>query len=207
MYRLPHFTETDLAVILEFMKKFSFATMIGAGEKPVATQIPVLISATEEGIMLKGHFMRGTDHYETLIKNPETLFLFIGPQCYVSASWYEERGHGSTWNYMSVQARGKLCFYNDVQTVELLQELTHYFEDTQTRPELLENMNEAYINTNVRAIIGFETRLENVQATFKLSQNKDDESYRKIVENLGKSENYNEIIIAAEMKKRRNYLF
>lgn len=208
MYKLSHFTETNQEVIVAFMKAHPFATLMGCAENiPVATQIPLLISSTENKITVRGHFMRHTDHHKAFEKNSEALFLFQGPQCYVSASWYDERRHGSTWNYMTVQAHAKLEFYNDEQTIDFLRDLTHRFEDEQSKPELLEDMTTEYLQANVKAIIGFEAVLRNVQATFKLSQNRNDESYKSIVIALETINKPQEQMIAAEMKKRRSNLF
>jgi transcriptional regulator len=208
MYKLPHFTEQDPETIVAFMKEYPFATVIGCNEKNIAaTQIPLLVHYQKNEIKLRGHFMRHTDHCEAFLKNPEAMFMFHGAQCYVSASWYDERGHGSTWNYMTVQARGKMVFYNDEQTIGLLKELTHFYEDSQEHPELLENMTDDYVQHSVKAILGFEVVLENVQATFKLSQNRNDESYKKIVTALEATNKIQEQSIANEMKKRRPHLF
>ena len=52
--------------------------------------------------------MNETDHYKTFLKNENVLVIFNGPHCYVSASWYVKKNIASTWNYMTVHAKGKL---------------------------------------------------------------------------------------------------
>ncbi len=208
MYKLAHFTEKDRENITSFMLQHPFATLMGCNELcPVATQIPVLVNTVDDTIVLRGHIMRNTDHYKAFESNPNALVFFQGAQCYISASWYDERGHGSTWNYMTVQAKGKLVFYNDDETIQLLKDLTHKFEDQRSNPELLENMEASYVNSNVKAIAGFEMKIDQLDATFKLSQNRNDESYKSIVNNLLASNEYNEQQIAVEMIARRKSLF
>lgn len=56
------------------------------------------------------------------------------------------------------------------------------------------------------AIVGFELKLEKIDNVFKLSQNKDEESYRKIISELEKQEG-DSAKIAKEMKKRIEELF
>ncbi len=208
MYKMPYFTEKDFDAIVAFMQENPFVTLIATQHnQAVATQIPVLIHVRDKEISIRGHFMRHTDHHQAFEENPNALILFTGPQCYISASWYNERGHGSTWNYMSVQATGVMEFYTDEQTIILLKELTHHFEDQRAQPELLENMTREYVLAGVKAIAGFEIKLQNLHATFKLSQNRNDESYQKIVTELELIGAPQELSIAREMKKRRPHLF
>lgn len=205
MYSIPQFKEDNLDVIASFMKKHPFVMLVGSNLS--ATQIPVLIHKEGESIIIKGHYMKGTDHAQNFSNDPNVLVVFQGPQCYVSASWYSERGHGSTWNYMTVQAKATLQFYDDTQTSNFLKELTHHYEDPQTQPELMENMTEGYIKSSLTAIVGFEAQLTDLRASFKLSQNRDDESYLKIITALEATNLSQEKSIAEEMKERRPHLF
>lgn len=206
MYKIPHFTESDRQTIFDFMNAHPFVTLIGNdGKNNVATQIPVLIKQDENKIILRGHIMRKTDHHVVFEKNNKALVLFTGASCYVSASWYSERGHGSTWNYMTVHASGILRFYDDEETIQLLKDLTRHFEDKQTNPELVENMSDEYIRTNVKAIVGFEIEVESLYPVFKLSQNRDDESYKSIVEQLETLDDCGAKEIAEEMRRRKSF--
>lgn len=205
MYQLPPFVEANQEAIFSFMSEHPFALLVGSDL--AATQTPLLLHRSGDNIVIRGHYMRDTDHYYSFENNPEVLVMFQGPQCYVSAGWYSKRGIGSTWNYMSVQAKATLRFYDDQQTRIFLQELTHHFEDGRPQPELVEHMSDGYINSSLKAIVGFEAELRNVRATFKLSQNRDDASYIRIVRELEAIGKPQELMIVAEMKKRRPHLF
>lgn len=208
MYHIPHFKETEEKYVREFIKSSSFVTLIGNdGNVSVATQVPVLITETEEGFKLRGHLMRKTDHQLAFEKNPEVLVLFPGPHCYVSASWYSERGLGGSWNYITVHARGRISMFGDEETIRILTDLTHHFEAGQEAPELVEHMTHQYVHSNVKAITGFEINIESVYPIFKLSQNRDDESYRNVVDQLRKADDADGHRIAEEMVKRRPQLF
>lgn len=208
MYRIPHFTETDHSRVLEFIKSHPFVTLIGNdGTSSVATQVPVMIYEADGNITLRGHIMRKTDHHLAFEKNNEVLVLFTGPHCYISASWYSQRGIGGSWNYITVHAKGTIEMYGDEETINILTELTHTFEDRREKPELVENMSHDYIHTNVKAITGFKITIHSLHPIFKLSQNRDDESYKNIVRNLSETDDTDAHKIAAEMKKRRAQLF
>jgi transcriptional regulator len=86
---------------------------------PMATQVPVLIDEREgDRLLLRGHMMKNTDHHRAFEKNNEALCVFSGAHTYVSARWYSNPQTGSTWNYMSVHARGKIRFLSEPRTVE-----------------------------------------------------------------------------------------
>lgn len=208
MYVMSHFTEKDLVEVTVFMKAHPFITLIGnEGAKSVATQVPILIKEENGQLILRGHIMRKTDHHLAFEKNEDVLAMFIGPQCYISASWYDERGHGGTWNYMTVHTKGKIKLLDDNATIQLLTDLTHRFEEKEPVPELVENMTKEYLNSNVKAITAFEISIHSLHPIFKLSQNRNDESYQTIVNKLSQQSNYQAREIASEMIKRRPQLF
>lgn len=208
MYRPPHFTEKDRQAIIEFMQEHPFATLILSHQgKSYATQVPVMLEERDEELYITGHIYRHADHYPALAISTEALLLFTGAHCYVSAGWYMRRGQASTWNYMSVQARGAVRMMDSEETLELITTLTHQYEDGQVLPEIVEHMSKEYVTTNLQVIAGFEITVTQLDATFKLNQNKDDESYKNVVEQLMATEDFNSIIIAGEMMKLRPHLF
>ncbi|RYF80885.1 MAG: FMN-binding negative transcriptional regulator, partial [Chitinophagaceae bacterium] len=115
MYNLPYFKEKDKEAILDFIHQHPFALICGCDENysPVATQIPVFIEQKEEKLYLTGHMMKNTDHHKAFEKNPTVLCVFTGAHAYVSATWYSNPHQASTWNYMSVHAKGPLRFLDE----------------------------------------------------------------------------------------------
>lgn len=208
MYKTAYFTEHDMQTVTDFVKANPFATLIGNhNNRSVATQVPLLITEREGKLILRGHMMRKSDHHIALEGNSEALVLFTGPHCYVSAGWYAERGVGGTWNYLTVHARGQIKFFDGTETLKILTELTHKYEDNKPKPELVENMTDEYLQTHIKAIAGFEIVVDDLYPLFKLSQNRSDDSYRNIVNELLATGNNEDIAIANEMKKRRPQLF
>lgn len=208
MYRPSHFAEHDTARIKAFIHAHPFITLTCSdGARVAMTQVPVVIEERGDQLVLRGHIMRKTDHHKALEKNPEALVLFTGAHCYISASWYSERGIGGSWNYLSVQARGPVRLMDEAGTLQVLTELTHRFEDGQARPELVEHMTDEYIGAHIKAIAGFEMHVDSLEATFKLSQNRDDESFRNIVVQLHRSGDTDAHKIATLMEAERPQLF
>ncbi len=202
MYKFSYYTEQDQQKVIAFMKENAFALITGMGEKfPVATQIPVAIKIKEDKIFLEGHMMRKTDHHVAFEKNNNVLALFTGPHCYVSASWYTERGIGSTWNYMTVHAKGKISFKDEQGTRDAVKMVSDKYEGTSST-DSFDNLPKEYIDHMVKAIVGFSIEVETLDNVFKLSQNRDEASQINIIEQLRKRGDTNSAAIADEMEKR-----
>jgi transcriptional regulator len=203
MYKLSHFTETDQDAVIAFMKENSFAIITAIGETyPVATQVPLFIDINEEGkIFLTGHIMRKTDHHKAFEKNENVLVLFTGPHTYVSASWYTTPQTASTWNYMTVHAKGKITLLDEAATYEAIKNITEKYEGKETAAAF-HKMDDDYIAAMLKAIIAFSIEVESMENVFKLSQNRDEESKKNIIEALQQRPDDNSKMIAAEMIKR-----
>ncbi|MBK8611627.1 MAG: FMN-binding negative transcriptional regulator [Chitinophagaceae bacterium] len=200
MYKFPYYTEEDQQKVIDFMKKNPFAVITGRGEQyPVATHIPLEVEIDDEGkICLSGHLMKKTDHHIAFEKNEHVLVIFNGPHTQVSASWYTDPAMGSTWNYMTVHAKGKITFKDELGTVEAVRAITNKYEG-QDKPSSFQNISPEYINKMVKAIAGFSIEVESLENTFKLSQNRDEESKRNIIEQLMKRGDDNSKAIAKEI--------
>lgn len=209
MYNLPYYKESDQKVVFDFIHQHPFAFIAGCDEsqKPVATQIPVFIEEGNEALFLSGHIMKQTDHHKAFEKNPNVLCVFTGHHTYISATWYSNPNQASTWNYMSVHVRGKMKFLDESALIEVLKKTSLHFENGNTRsPTAFDNLPEDYRNGLMKAIVAFEVEVESVDHVFKLSQNRDKESYRQIIEKLNQQDADGKTI-AEEMNKRTNQIF
>lgn len=209
MYNISYFKEKDHQVILDFIEQFPFAFLTGSflsGEQ-VATQVPVILVEREGELYLQGHIMRNTGHHKALMENPNALLVFTGPNCYVSASWYSNPQMGSTWNYMSVQVKGKIRFLSPEELVQFMRRFTLKFEkDNAASPTIYDNLSDEYTGKMMPAIAGFEIKADQLENVFKLSQNRDQLSYDNIISRL-EAIGGDSARIATEMSKRRGQLF
>ncbi len=209
MYNLPYFKEADKDVLLQFLHDYPFAFLTGSflTGRPVATQVPVLMEERDGHLYLQGHIMRNTDHHKALLENPQALAVFSGPHAYVSAAWYTNPSIGSTWNYMSVHAAGKISFRPEEELISLLKKLTLRFEgNDHSSPTVYDNLPPEFLSKMLPAIVAFEIKVESFEHVFKLSQNRDEKSYRNIISRL-EEQSGSSSLVAAEMKKRMDKLF
>lgn len=207
MYKIPYFTEPDQQLVINFMQAHPFVTLIAHdGIKNVATQIPVLFAEKDGQLYLRCHIMCNTDHHKAILYKPEVLVLFTGPHCYVSSSWYTEK-MGATWNYQTVHVSGTCNILSDEETISILRDLTENYEKPREKPLYIDALPDNYVASHVKAIAGLEIKVTSIYPIFKLSQNRDDESYKNIVKHLLASPDTDAQKIASEMKVRRPELF
>jgi transcriptional regulator len=209
MYNLPYYKEKDPQRIKEFIDQHPFAFLTGCNSenKPVATQVPVFIEEQDGKKVLRGHIMKNTDHHKAFLHNNNVLVVFTGHHSYVSGTWYSNPYTASTWNYMSVQIKGIIRFLNDAGLEDVLRKTTLYFENyNKQSTTIFDNLPSEFKQKVMPAIAGFEIEIVEMDNVFKLSQDRDAESYTNIIEKL-KQQDEDGKVIAVEMEKRIRELF
>jgi transcriptional regulator len=209
MYDLPHHKEKNEQVIHEFIDRYPFAFLTGCDSenRPVATQVPVFIEEKDGRKILRGHLMKNTDHHKAFVHNPNVLVVFTGHHIYVSGSWYSNPHTPSTWNYMSVHAKGSIRFLDDETLIEVLRKTTLHFENhNEQSATVFDNLPFEYTQKLMKAIVAFEIEVKEMDTVFKLSQDRDARSYDNIIKRL-KDQGEAGQVIAAEMEKRTKEVF
>lgn len=209
MYDLPYHKEEDKQMIKEFIRQYPFAFLTGcdAENRPIATQVPLFMEEKDGKKILRGHIMRHTDHHRAFQHNENVLVVFTGRHTYVSATWYTNPNSASTWNYMSVHAKGVIRFVDGNALEDVLQKTSLHFEKyNKQSPTVFNNISEQFKQRVMRAIVAFEIEVTGLDTVFKLSQDRDAESYGNIIKKL-KEQDEDGRVIASEMEKRRTKVF
>lgn len=202
MYRDKRFTETNEATVIAFMKENYFAIVTACDTGfPVVTHLPLHVDEKDGKIFLSGHMMKHSDHYKILSGNENVLVIFTGPHTYVSASWYAEPPMGSTFNYMTVHAKGKIIFKDEAATIEAVKKITELHEGFNNRASF-DKLPSDYVTGMVKAICAFEIEVISLENVFKLSQNRTVESKKNIAAELMKKDDSASKKIAEEILKR-----
>jgi transcriptional regulator len=209
MYNLPHHKAKDEADILGFIGKYPFAFISGcdADGRPVATQIPVFVEERDGKKFLSGHIMKGNDHHKAFLQNENVLVVFTGHHTYVSGTWYSNPHTPSTWNYMSVHARGLLRFLGDEALIGVLRKTSLHFENNDPQSATVyDNLPPGLPQGLMHMIAAFEIEITQLDTVFKLSQDRDRQSYENIIVQLRKQGESGQVI-AEEMEKRKKLVF
>lgn len=186
--------------IIEFMRRFSFITMITSeDDTPIGTHLPILVRVENDRIILSGHIAKQNNQWKD-IENNTVLVIFTEPHSYISPKLYEKEINVPTWNYMAVHVYGKATIIHDMNSViELLEHTIENYEPSYKSQ--WDSLPESYKLSLAKEIIAFSISVEDIQAKKKLSQNKTKKERNTIISSLSNSSNTNEQLIAEYMQK------
>ena len=177
MYIPAHFA-ADEATVGELLRNHGAADLVTlTAEGLAATLLPFvyLPEAGEHGA-LHGHVARNNTQWK-LPAVGEALVIVRGPDAYISPSWYASKAeHGRvvpTWNYLTAHVYGRLVVHDDPDwTEDLVRRLTAKHEGGREHPWSVDEAPRAFIEGQLRAIVGIELLISRVEAKAKLSQNR-----------------------------------
>jgi transcriptional regulator len=194
-------TETE---VQEFIQKNAFATLYSQVDgKPWATHLPLFLEKKSVGkFILHGHLAKANPQAKQLANLEEVLVVFQGPHAYISSSWYTHE-NVPTWNYLAVHVYGKARLIEGGELLHHLKSLVDQYETGRPNRVQVETMTPSYLEGQIRALVGFEIEIKEIHASAKLSQNRDDENYERIVQQLEQSSLASDQEVAEEMRKRR----
>jgi transcriptional regulator len=201
MYTPNIYKEENPELIRTYLKENSFGILINQTHgKLCATHIPIELETNAEGKeVLQGHLSKLNPQAEGFAENDQVLAVFTGPHSYISSSWYDHE-NVPTWNYIAVHVYGRIKIVDEATSIEQLKKLVDKYEANSVKPVRVEDLS-AKTMREARGIFGFEIEIDEIQATKKLSQNRDEQNYKNILSELEKTENPQAIAVAKEMSK------
>jgi transcriptional regulator len=195
MYLPGHFAAAD-ATVRELLTRHGAADLITlTADGLLATMLPFAYEpsapggTTEQSAQwgarwgaLYGHVARNNDQWRKPALG-ESLAIVRGPDAYVSPSWYAAKAeHGRvvpTWNYVTAHVYGRLVVHDDPAWVEdVVRRLTAKHEAArltsagQPPAWSVDDAPRAFIEGQLRAIVGLELQITRIEAKAKLSQNR-----------------------------------
>lgn len=203
MYIPKYFKVTNINEIIEFLERNSFATIVTTKKgKPIASHLPIGLQKHGEDYYLTGHMAYGNPQWRTFETCDNVLAIFQGPHSYISSSWYEHE-NVPTWNYQAVHVYGQASILDEEELKQDLADLLDKYEKQRKNPVLWDKLSPQLLESQLKGIAGFKIKVQEVQAAYKLSQNRNDEDYHNIVEKLQEEENINSHQLAEAMKKNK----
>ncbi|MBU8576218.1 FMN-binding negative transcriptional regulator [Bacillus sp. FSL M8-0266] len=197
---IPSFFQVkDMEEVKAFIQSHSFATVVTTMDgKPIATHIPVSFLQIEDSFVISGHMAIGNPQWKTFEENEQVLVIFQGPHAYISSSWYEKEAV-PTWNYQAVHVYGKAKLLEKSELVKELTTMLETYESHREQPVLWHTLSDELLEKQMKGIVGFKIIIDEVQAAFKLSQNRHERDYAHIIEKL---EAEGEVEMAKAMKEK-----
>lgn len=203
MYIPKKFKVTNVNEIRDFIQENSFGTIVTTEQgKPIATHLPLLLNEKGDNYYITGHMAYANHQWKTFEdENKNVLVMFQGPHAYISSSWYEHE-NVPTWNYQAVHVYGTASIMNEQELEEDLIGLLQKYELHRTNAILWGNLS-SQTKKQIKGIVGFKIKIQEVQAAYKLSQNRNEEDYHNIIEKLSAEEDINSKALADVMKNRK----
>lgn len=180
MYQPPHHREDRLDVLHGLIRSHPLGLLISVGPdgEPEANTIPMLLDESRgDKSLLKCHVARANPQWKMLADRSRVLVVFQGPQTYITPSWYETKVETGkvvpTWNYAMVQVRGVATVHEDRQWLsEQIRELTQSHEGGREKPWAVDDAPDAFIDAQLKGIVGIEIEITSIEGKWKVSQNR-----------------------------------
>ena len=201
MYTPEIYKNENQGEIKKFLQENSFGILINqTNRKLCATHIPLELDINKDGKdILYGHISKENLQWNGFIDNDQVLAVFSGPHSYISSSWYDHE-NVPTWNYIAVHVYGKIKIIEGEAVIESLKKLVDKYEQKSENPVRIEDLSQKTMIQS-RGIVAFEIEITEIQATRKMSQNRDEKNHQNIIAELEKVNTNQSIAIANEMKK------
>jgi transcriptional regulator len=202
MYTPPAFRDDDIASIHATMRAAPLANLVTATtEGLIATPLPLMIDDREgEHGVLYGHLAKANPQWRAAPIG-EALAIFMGPDAYVTPSWYEtKRETGKvvpTWNYVAVHAYGPVEFFAEAERLlDIVTRLTNLHEASRARPWAVSDAPAAFVAGQLGGIVGLRIPITRLEGKRKLSQNRPEADRAGVAAGLAASEDAGDRAVA-----------
>jgi acetyl esterase/lipase/predicted FMN-binding regulatory protein PaiB len=151
-----------------------------------ATPLPIQLQCDAKGapVRLLGHFARRNPQVEALRRDGRATVLFLGPQGYVSPSWFDDRTRAPTWNYACAILEVEVELRDTRADADaLIQGLVTQVEAGRPTPWQVAEVGPRYEQL-VTGVVGFHAQVRAVRGTFKLGQDERDDVFHDILRAL-----------------------
>ncbi len=203
MYIPSAFRDDDLTSLHATIRAARLANLVTATEGGlVVTPLPLMLDAAEGTYgVLHGHLARANPQWRTPSIG-EACVIFMGPDAYVSPSWYETKQETQrvvpTWNYIAVHAYGPVEFYEEADRLhDLVSRLTDTHERGRAEPWAVTDAPAAYIAAQLKGIVGLRLPITRLEGKRKLSQNRSAADRAGVAAGLANSDNASDQAVAA----------
>lgn len=172
---------------------------------PVATHVPIEYRKGDDDTdaQLLGHMARANEQWRHLEDGVQALMIVQGPDAYISPGWYT-RLDVPTWDYQAVHVYGEPALIPDGEALRaMLARLVARHEGKRSNPIRFEDYDPAFVDEEIQGMVGFRLRIQRVEASFKLSQNRAPDEQERIIDALEARGDDAACGVAAAMRRER----
>jgi len=198
----------DRDEMLRFIQQHGFGLFISStNQQPLAAHIPFELEQNQaDEQVLRTHMSKANPQWKSLKDGDVVLAVFQGAHGYISSSWYDHP-NVSTWNYLAVHVTGRVRIMEAEELRGLVSRLTQRYEAGSVKPLLVDDLEDEYVRKHLAGIVGLEIAIDQLEGKKKLSQNRDQHNYDRIISELEKRMSPGDEELLANMRAERERIF
>ncbi len=175
MHPNPGFRKATRAQNIDFASRIGFGTVALADglAAPLLSHVPFVLDG--EDVLF--HLVRSNPMVPLLSRRRVARLAVNGPHAYVSPDWYGISVQVPTWNYIAVHLTGACELLPQERLRAILDATSHRFEARLAPKPVwkMSKMPDDLVARMMRQIVPCRIRIEDVDGTWKLSQNKSEQ--------------------------------
>jgi transcriptional regulator len=178
VYTPPAFRIDDRNEILAIIRATRLANFVTAtADGPLVTSLPLFVDGDEgEHGVIYGHVAKANPQWR-VPPIGEGLAVFMGPDAYVSPSWYATKRETHkvvpTWNYVAIHAHGPVEFFEGHDRLRAVVEtLTDIHEKPRPDSWAVSDAPADFIASQLGGIVGIRMPITRLEGKRKMSQNR-----------------------------------
>ena len=180
MYIPPPFEETRPDVLHAVIARHPLGVLVTNGAGGLDANHLVFELDPRQGAhgVLRTHVARANPVWQQIASGDEMLVVFRAADAYISPNWYptkyETHKEVPTWNYVVVHAHGRAQIRDDVRYLRgLVGHLVKTQEASQPVPWKMADSPQAFIDEELKAIVGIDVEVTRLIGKAKLGQNRE----------------------------------
>lgn len=172
-----------------------------------STALPLIPCPQHKGHYI-GHLAKRNKQTHAISAGSQALAVFSGPEAYISPRWFSQRKTVPTWNYISIQLRGRFeCIDTAEGIEEVMQTTVDHMENllcqNSDHPawEIPEADPSLYAGL-LHGIVAFRFKVDSIEGIKRCNQDKDIRDVESIMAGLKKTKQPQSSAILALMSKQ-----
>jgi transcriptional regulator len=195
----PQYEVTDPRVVRALIAENPWSTIVShTDDGLVASHYPVLLDELSDDLAVVTHVGRPDEQLHRF-GTTELLLIVAGTHGYISPSWYTEQARPvPTWNFSVAHCYGTPQILDADENLRVLTRLVDHFERAVDAPVVLDQQVGAQI---AMGTVGIRLPITRFVCKVKMSQDKDPESQRQVLDALRRTGAYSNPALADQMQQ------
>jgi len=203
MYIPKDFELKDRELVLAFLEQHPFGSLAvnGSDGIPAIVHIPFTCEFMNEDKYLEFHVAKENTISSAISETGRGKMIVLGSHGYISSSVYTHV-NVPTYNYESVHVSGEIEQLTQSELKDHLTKLVDTFEANRENKLHLSQWPAELIETYMKEIVGYRIEIQELEAAFKLSQNRNEVDFNCILADLN-TRTPNDRQLAESMKQSK----